>query len=198
MPEYVEPPRPQKDPHGETRPWLMAVLAVGDAGRRQLDAFIAALPANLPAAVLVTESALHRHAVSLPNRLRCVARLPVVRSFDGERWRVGVCYAPEPRHGVEPTADGELRQTQGDGGRHAGDQFLRAAAAAAPRVVGVILGPAAVDGAEGLAEIARRGGRTLVGGVGGHGAPHGALGHGSPPQVLAEAVARFLVEAARA
>ena len=193
MAEYVEPPPPAKDIAPDLRPWVLAVAAVGPGA--QLAAFIASLPAALPAAVLAAESPPARRGASLAEHLRAGARLSVVRPYEGERLRDGVCYAPDPDQHIELTAEGELRRAPTARPQHAADQLLTSAARFGPRAVGVLLGPAAADGADGLAAMGRAGGRTLSGGTADRARGRATVGRGATPEALAEAAARLIAAA---
>ena len=198
MGEYVEPPAPLKEAPVNVRPWLIVVGASGSDGLRQLVAFVAALPADLPASVLAV---LHRPAdrvSALPKILQRAARLQVVTPHDGEILHPGVCYVADADHHLS-VAGVEIRLVRDHvyRGRTLDLLFASAASAGGPRVVGVVLPGALRDGAKGLAAIESAGGAGFV--IGGEwtereGMPRAALAAApralavESPQALAAAV----------
>ena len=76
----------------------MVVCAAGAEGACQLAAFVAALPADLPAAVLVSLHAPPARIAPLAAVLRRVARLPVIAAYEGEPLHAGVCYVATRGH----------------------------------------------------------------------------------------------------
>jgi two-component system, chemotaxis family, protein-glutamate methylesterase/glutaminase len=143
---------------------LVVVGASGSDGLRQLVAFVAALPANLPAAVLVV---LHRPAgrrSHLPAILARSSHLRVVIPVQCEPLRTGVCYVADLDHHLSVGSSSTVELTPDHQYRNRTVDLLFAAAArhARDRVIGVVLEGALSDGAAGLAAIRRAGGGAMV------------------------------------
>jgi len=161
--KWVDSPPLPKDPSGPVLPWLVVVGAAGAGGARQLAAFVAALPADLPAAVLVSLHAPPARVAALTATLRRLARLPVTTAYEGEALHAGVCYvAGWDHHLAVAGVTAHVTATPVPRGRTIDLLFRGAAAAGGPRVVGVVLAGASQDGAEGLGQIVRAGGVAMV------------------------------------
>jgi two-component system chemotaxis response regulator CheB len=153
------PPAPSPRPAG-------LVVVVGSAGGVEaLKRFVGALPAGLPATVLV---ALHLPA-SIRSYLhevlaRC-SRLPVRPATDGQALVPGEVVVARPDTHLLVVGDEVVLGTGRveSGYRPSHDAMLRAAALArGPAVVAVVLTGLLDDGADGLAVVDRYGGRCLV------------------------------------
>ncbi|GAA3554257.1 chemotaxis protein CheB [Microlunatus spumicola] len=144
-----------------------AVLLVGgSAGSLEpLVDLVSALPAELPAAVLVTQH-IGEHARSrLPLILQRATALPVAAAADGEPLRAGRVYVAPPGRHLLVDAEG-LRLSSGprvNRQRPSVDVMLASAASRyGPRTVAVVLSGVLDDGAVGAALVARAGGTVLV------------------------------------
>lgn len=142
------------------------LLIGGSAGAvAPLRTILAALPADLPASVIVL---LHMSAngtgiFATVASLSC--RLPACHAEDGMVLRPGQVYVAQPnRHLL--VAEGQLRLGSGpreNSARPAIDPLFRSAAIAyGPRAIGVILSGMLNDGASGLAALKQSGGIALV------------------------------------
>ena len=143
----------------------IVTVAASAGGLEPLRTLLAALPAGLPAAVLVV---LHIPATggrALPNILDRAGALPAAAGVDGEALRPGRVYvAPPDLHLL--VAGGLVRTSRGprqNGVRPAADPLFRSAALyGGPRTIGVVLSGALDDAARGAATIERCGGRVIV------------------------------------
>jgi two-component system chemotaxis response regulator CheB len=143
----------------------LIVIGASAGGLTPLLAIIAALPADLPAAVLVVVHVSSAGTSRLPDILARASALEVEPARDGLQLRPGlIIVAPPDRHLV--VADGQVvleRGARENGHRPAVDPLFRSAAAAyGDRCCGVVLSGARDDGAAGMAELKRRGGVALV------------------------------------
>ncbi|MBV8616834.1 MAG: chemotaxis protein CheB [Acetobacteraceae bacterium] len=151
--------------HAEA-PWFVAVGASGAEGLGDLEELLGALPAALPAVVLVV---LHRPWDRI-SRLRAVlaqaSAMPVIIARDGERFEPGVAYIGEPAKHLTLAARslGELVHDPGrtHRGRTVDLLFRSVAEHGGKRVIGVVLSGSLDDGVRGLAAIHRAGGLTMV------------------------------------
>src|SRR3712207_5936621 len=141
------------------------VVGASAGGMEALQALVAGLPDDLPAAVCVVWH-LPAHAEGvLPAVLDRAGPLPAAHARDGEpieRSRIYV--APPDRHLV--LERGHMRLTRGPKENHfrpAVDPLFRASAVAyGPRVIGVVLSGLLNDGTAGLWTIKDRGGLAVV------------------------------------
>lgn len=142
------------------------VVAIGAStgGPPALAALLAALPADLPAAVLVVQHMAQGFLSSLAAWLSGVTELTVAVAEDGQRLRAGqVLLAPShanleldrgPRVRLTPPRAGQLHVPEVDA------TFDSVAATCGPRAVGVLLTGMGRDGASGL--LAMRGSGALT------------------------------------
>ncbi len=142
-----------------------AVVAVGGSGSqglRDMQELLLALPADLPAAVLLT---LHRpvdRPSSLASVLQRTSRLPVRIATQGGLLRPGVCYVGEPSRHLALGAPGQVRLVDDERRFHRNatvDLLFRSVAEHAGRqAIGVVLSGCLADGSRGLAAINQAGG----------------------------------------
>jgi two-component system chemotaxis response regulator CheB len=146
--------------------WIVAIGASGAEGLDDICALLSALPATLPAIVMVV---LHR-PWNRPTQLQAVlaqrSRLPIVIAAQGERFEAGTVYIGEPSehltlaaHSFGTLIDDPHRHY---GGRTVDLLFESVAARAGKRMIGVVLSGALDDGSRGLAAIHKAGGVTMV------------------------------------
>ena len=141
------------------------VVAASAGGLQPLRDILAALPANLPAAVVVVLHVPATGGRTLPRILDRSGPLPAAAASDGERLRHGRIYIAPPDRHVLVVKD-VLRVSRGprqNGLRPAADPLFRSAALhAGPRTSAVVLSGTLDDAALGSATVERRGGRVLV------------------------------------
>lgn len=149
-----------------------------------------ALPATLPAALLVVVHIGHR-ASMLPDLLDRAGPLAAAYALDSEPIVTGRIYLAPPDHHMQ-VADGHIVLSSGpkeNRFRPAIDPLFRSVAAAyGPRAIGVILSGAMTDGTVGLAAIKAHGGTTIVQD------PVEALISGMPANALAEVDIDYVVK----
>ena len=146
----------------------LIVMGASVGGVSALSTIFSALPANLPAAILVVMHVGARNSV-LPEILGKTSALPVRFAEEREPVRAGrILLAPPDRHMLVANLAGQatVELTRGPKENHtrpAIDPLFRSAAAAfGPKVVGVILSGYLDDGTAGLQAIKACGGRALV------------------------------------
>ncbi|SDN27695.1 two-component system, chemotaxis family, response regulator CheB [Janthinobacterium sp. OK676] len=146
----------------------LIVMGASVGGVSALSTIFAALPADLPAAILAVMHVGARNSV-LPEILSKTSALPVRFAEEREPVRAGrILLAPPDRHMLVANLAGQamVELTRGPKENHtrpAIDPLFRSAAAAfGPKVVGVILSGYLDDGTAGLQAIKACGGRALV------------------------------------
>jgi len=142
-------------------PFDVIVIAASFGGPSALPAILRALPADLPAAVIVVQ---HRTAAidtAFTESLGRRAALPVHPADDGQpATRPGVTVLPA-RH-TATVEDGLLR-LHSAASPHTADPLIGSVAAAyGPRVIAAVLTGRLDDGAAGIRAVKRRGGRTIA------------------------------------
>ena len=143
----------------------MVVIGASAGGLEALQRLLAALPANLDAAVLVVLHTSNHEGSVLPNILGRAGPLPAIHPEDGAPIRKGHVYiAPPNLHMI--VADGHLQLIPGPREnlhRPAIDPLFRSAAAAyGGRVIAVVLTGLLDDGTSGLMVVRASGGEALV------------------------------------
>lgn len=153
-----------------------AVVLIGSSagGPPMLDALLSALPADLPAAVVVTQHMPEGFTASLAERLNRVSPLPVRETANGDTLQTGtVLIAKAGYHtvisgvyaGAQKTAGRVVHSTAPPlhAVRPAVDMtFTSAARVFGPRTVSVILSGMGSDGGEGMLALKNAGGSTMV------------------------------------
>lgn len=146
----------------------LIVMGASAGDVQALSSLLAALPANLPAAILVVMHVGARNSV-LPEILTKSSAWPVRFADMGEPARTGhILLAPPDRYMLVAKLAGQatVELTRGPRGNHtrpAIDPLFRSAAAAfGPKVVGVSLSGYLDDGTAGLQAIKTHGGKALV------------------------------------
>jgi two-component system, chemotaxis family, protein-glutamate methylesterase/glutaminase len=141
------------------------VIGASAGGVEALSRLASALPANLPASVLLVLHVAPTAPSLLPAILDRAGPLKSLHAGNDAPLRQGVIYiAPPDRHLI--LVDGRVRTTRGpkeNSHRPAVDVLFRSAAVAAGRrVIGVVLSGNMDDGTAGMAAIHRLGGTTIV------------------------------------
>jgi len=153
-----------------------AVVLIGSSagGPPMLDSLLSALPADLPAAVVVTQHMPEGFTASLAERLNRVSPLPVRETANGDTLQTGtVLIAKAGYHtvisgvyaGAQKTAGRIVHSTAPPlhAVRPAVDMtFTSAARVFGPRTVSVILSGMGSDGGEGMLALKNAGGSTMV------------------------------------
>jgi two-component system chemotaxis response regulator CheB len=143
----------------------LVVIGASAGGVEVLRRVVAALPADLPAAVCIVLHIAPESPSALAQILERAGPLPCRSAEDGDRLEPGrILVAPPDRHLV--VEDGCVRLTTGpreNGHRPSVDVLFRSAAAAMNgHVIGVVLSGSRDDGSAGLARIKSAGGAAVV------------------------------------
>jgi len=143
----------------------LVVVAASAGGLQPLRALLSALPASLPAALLVVLHVPATGGHALPRILDRSGPLHAASTVDGEPIRRGRIYvAPPDRHLL--VVKDTVRVSRGprqNGVRPAADPLFRSAALyGGPRTTAVVLSGTLDDAALGSATVERRGGAVLV------------------------------------
>jgi two-component system, chemotaxis family, protein-glutamate methylesterase/glutaminase len=174
MLSFMQANSPRADQLG---PRIVAIGASGGEGLSDLRDLLEALPANLPAVVLVV---LHRPSERISHLREVLARqsvLPVVIAEEDRNFRAGVCYIGEPAAHLSLAARSKVHLIEGAQDKYRNRTvdllFTSVAAHARTRAIGVVLRGALNDGSLGLAAIHSAGGSTMV--LGMHGTPRAGM-----------------------
>jgi two-component system chemotaxis response regulator CheB len=185
-------------------PWVVAVGASGADGLGDICALLAALPAPIPAVVLVV---LHRNWDAATNLRSILARAcphPVVIADESEKFETGTVYIGEPARHLSLAArtfgasiDDPLRV---HGNRTVDLLFRSVAEYGKGRMIGVVLSGSLDDGSRGLAQIHAAGGVTMVltPNLSSHdGMPENAINYDGPIDTIGspEAIATAIISA---
>lgn len=152
-------------PYGPPDRFEVVVIAASFGGVPALKDLLSCLPPFLPVPVLVVQHLSPTYRSQLDQVLSRVGPLPVRFAQDGESPEPGTVYlAPPDRHMVVRAGRLCLEETpRRNSTRPAADPTLESVAREyGPGAIGVILTGAGADGAAGIAELRRRGGRILV------------------------------------
>jgi two-component system, chemotaxis family, protein-glutamate methylesterase/glutaminase len=140
-------------------------ICASAGGPRALARVLAELPADYAIPILVVQHMATGFTEGLASWLNHIAAIPVAVAPAGERVTAGVWIAPEQAH-LTLGVTGRFRfDTETVAGPHrpSGDVLLSSlAAVAGPAAVAVILSGMGSDGAEGAAEVMRRGGIAMA------------------------------------
>jgi len=148
----------------QARPIDVVAIGASAGGVEALSKLLHALPADLPAAVLIT---LHRPVAresQLQQILARVSRLPVVVARQGERLLPGKCYLGSPSRHLT-VGPGLVANLVHDGfyrGHNIDLLFSSLARNAGKRAIGVVLSGLLKDGSQGLVALKEVGGKALV------------------------------------
>jgi two-component system, chemotaxis family, protein-glutamate methylesterase/glutaminase len=168
---------------------MMIGIAASAGGPSALVAVLAALPADLPAAVAIVQHLPRGFVTSFVSFLQARCALPVKLAEPGQPPRPAtVVVAPDDHH-LE-VIDGRFALTNGppvEGHRPAGTVLLRSLAALGPGAIGVVLSGIGRDGAEGLRAMRDRGALTYAQDAASsvvYGMPRAAVEDGGAQEVL--------------
>lgn len=143
----------------------VVVIGTSAGGLKALSTVLAALPADLGAAVFVVQHLAPDFESLLPKLLGDVCDLPVRSAADGEPVVPGHVYVAVPDHHLLLRGEriGVQRGPQENRFRPSIDALFRSAARSyGSRVIGIVLTGSLDDGTVGLQAIKKRGGITMV------------------------------------
>jgi two-component system chemotaxis response regulator CheB len=153
------------DPISEAKTCVVAIAASA-GGVQALQEVLAALPADLPAAVLVVQHLDRAHPSYLPDILARSVVMAVHHAEQGERMKPGVIYVAPPDEHLLLNGDGTFTLAHTElvhFVRPSADLlFESVAGAAGERALAVVLTGTGHDGALGTKAIKRRGGTVIA------------------------------------
>ncbi|UQN10760.1 chemotaxis protein CheB [Deinococcus sp. QL22] len=143
----------------------IVVIGASAGGIEALQALVAGLPQEFPAAICVVLHLNAHHPSTLPAILSRAGPLPALHPRDGELLQPGHIYIAPPDHHLLVEGDrlGVKKGPKENRFRPAVDALFRSAAhTRAPHVIGVVLSGVLDDGTSGLWNIKRLGGVAVV------------------------------------
>lgn len=164
LPASTERPIVSSDVKSTSGDWAI-MIGSSTGGPKALPEVLSRLPADLPAAVLIVQHMPEGFTKSFAERLNWISAIEVREAQEGDVLQKGVALlAPGNRHmvlmdkRVHLTDDPKIHYV-----RPAVDPMMKSVAPLyGPRSVGVILTGMGLDGVEGMQEIKRQGGKTIV------------------------------------
>ena len=144
----------------------MVAIASSAGGITALGALLGALPAGLPAPVLVVQHLDPRHKTVIAHVLGRSAQMPVKLAEADELARPGTIYVAPPNHHLLVGAAGRLTLSDSEPVhfvRPSADLLFESVAGAyGPRAVACVLTGTGKDGATGVTAVKSRGGTVIV------------------------------------
>lgn len=145
--------------------WLV-VMAASAGGIKAIGTVLGALPADLPAAIIVAQHRPPRGKSHLEQILMRRAHVPVVTAEDGTRLAPGVVYVARPDLHLTVRPDGRLAYVDGIPRRFvlsSANPLLETAAPAFDgRLIAVVLTGTGMDATDGVQQVKAHGGRVIV------------------------------------
>jgi len=162
----ARPATPSRPPMTTDRYFPIVVIGVSAGGPSALARVLPRLPGRSDLSIIVVQHMPEHFTGALAERLDGMSAIRVVEARTEDRLRTGVAYVARGDKHLEVQSNGRLALTDGPtvhGCRPSVDMTMRSVAKAfGKRVVGVILTGMGRDGADGMAEIQRAGGRTIA------------------------------------
>ncbi len=144
-------------------------IASSTGGPPALSKVIPTLPADLPAAVLITQHMPPKFTEALANRLAKLGTIPVKEGVEGEEVKEGQAYIAPGDYHMEIRREGRKKFIALNHGpqvqsvRPSADVMMRSIAEVyGKNVIGVVLTGMGADGADGIAAIKEAGGRCIA------------------------------------
>jgi two-component system, chemotaxis family, protein-glutamate methylesterase/glutaminase len=141
-------------------------LAASAGGLRALSEVLAALPAELPAAIVVVQHLDPRHRSLMADILNRRTQLQVTEAKEGDRLRAGRVYIAPPNRHLLVNPDGTLSLSQSElvhFVRPSADLLFESMAASfKDRAIGVVLSGTGTDGSMGVKAIKKMEGTVIV------------------------------------
>ena len=144
----------------------IVAIAASTGGPRALEEVLKGLPADLPAAVFITQHMPPRFTRSLAERLDRVSQIKVKEASPGDEIRNGEVYVAPGGYHLLARHDGTIFLSNAVTVNHvrpSADVMMESVAEIfGAAVIGVVLTGMGRDGAAGMVRIKERGGRTIV------------------------------------